>query len=543
MHYGVDYYPEHESEGRWAEDARLIAAAGFTVVRLAEFAWTRLEPAPGTFNFSWLDRAIELLHAEGLQVVLGTPTAAPPHWLTSAHPEMLVQDEWGHRSAAQSRQFVCLNNADFQAATERIVAAMARRYGRHQAVVGWQIDNEFGCHRTIRCTCPVCQGLFCNWLQTRYGTLEALNTAWGTGFWSREFTSWEQVRLPAPTPTFPNPGHVLDAYRFASERTCAYQQMQLNLLRDYAPKQWVCHNLMAFFDMLDYAALTAPLDLVTWDNYVADGTHWRDTARGHDMMRGFRHRPFWVMESPPGQVNWTRYNPDLRPSEARLRSLQAVAHGADGVVYFHWRAFRGGAEQYHSAILPHDGIPGRAYQEASELGSELARLRPLLAGTTVQPRVAIISDMASFWALQLQPHNAALANPHMYAQPWYAGLNRRNVAVEFCQPTEDLSAYQLVIAPMLHVPTPEMVANLRCYVEGGGRLLLGPRAGFKTPGNRVTDQPLPGLLADLAGVRVAEWAALPPDESRCVRGRLMLASRCYSVNLWRELLELRGASA
>jgi beta-galactosidase len=250
------------------------------------------------------------------------------------------------------------------------------------------------------------------------------------------------------------------------------------------------------------------------------------------------------MESPPGQVNWTRYNPDLRPNEARLRSLQAVAHGADGVFYFHWRAFRNGAEQYHSAILPHDGIPGRAYREASALGAELSQLHSLLDGTTVRAEVAIIEDMASYWALQHQPHNAALADPRRYVRPWYNALRRRNVAVEFCQPDEDLSDYRLVIAPALHVVTPAVAGNLRRYVENGGLLIIGPRSGFKEPSNRVTDLPLPGLLGDLAGVRVAEWAALPPGQTRSLCGSDgVLTGTRASVELWRELLELRGATA
>lgn len=540
MQYGVDYYPEHEPEERWAVDAERIAAAGFTTVRLADFAWARLEPRAGCFSFGWLDRAITTLAAHKLKVVLCTPTAAPPQWLAHANPEILFVDAVGRRHTPQSRRFVCLNSPAFRNASARIVEALGHHYGAHPAVIAWQIDNEFGCHETTRCYCPTCQAAFRDWLKARHGSLAALNAAWGTGFWGQEYDDWDQIAAPLPTPSYHSPGHILDFYRFASDCTREYQQLQLAILRDHAPGRPICHNLMANFDQLDYADLAAPLDFVAWDNYVPDGVTWTDTARYHEQMRGLKHRPFWVLESPPGQVNWTRYNPGLRRGEARLRSLQAVAHGADGIYYFHWRAFRGGGEQYHSAILPHDGIPGRNYHEAAALGAELRSLAPLLAGSTVRAEVAIVSDMASYWALQHQPHSAALADPQEYVRPWYAALRRRNIAVEFCRPDEDLSTFRLVVAPSLHMLAPAAAVNLRRYVEQGGTLIIGPRSGFKEPSNRVTELPLPGALADLVGVRVTEWAALPPGERRSLR--FSTSGQTCTAFQWRELLELRGAA-
>lgn len=541
MFYGVDYYPEHDPQSRWATDAKLIAEAGFTVVRLAEFAWSRLERQAGKYEFAWLDRAIDLLAQHGLKIVLGTPTAAPPQWLAEAYPEILHVDQHGRRASAQSRRFVCMSSPLYRAHSAAITQALAEHYGKHPAVVAWQVDNEFGCHNSTRCFCESCQAAFRTWLERRYSTLDQLNAAWGTVFWSREYSAWSQVLLPLPTSAEHSPSHVLDSYRFASDMVGEYQHIQIAILRDFSPGRPICHNYMGNFDQIDYAALSQPLDVVAWDNYVPDGVEWYDTARYHDTMRGFKHRPFWVIESPPAHVNWTTYNPDMRFGEARLRSLQAVAHGADGMFYFQWRAFRAGSEQYHSAILPHDGIPGRLFHEAAALGTELATLAPLLNNTAPQPKVAILNDMDSYWALQHQPHSALLADPQLYLRPWYTALCRRNVPVEFCQPTDDLSAYALVIAPSLHVVTDKTAANLREHVEAGGTLVIGPRSGFKEPTNQVTSMPLPGLLAEIAGVRVVEWATLLPNEQRTLEPVGDALGETTSVMFWRELLELQGA--
>ncbi|MEM8531427.1 MAG: beta-galactosidase [Chloroflexota bacterium] len=543
MHYGVAYYPEQWSEETWSRDAALMAQAGLTVVRLAEFAWTRLETHAGHFTFEWLDRVIDCLAEHQLKIVLGTPTAGPPHWLVTSHPDMLFVTAEGRRMAPQSRRFICLNNNHFRAASERIVTALAQRYGRHPAVIGWQIDNEFGCHDTVRCYCTQCQTGFREWLQTRYGSLDHLNKAWGTVFWSQEYNEWEQIAPPQPTATYHNPGHVLDFYRYSAATVCDYQQMQITILRDYTHNQFICHNFMAGFDQLEHSQMSQPLDMVTWDNYIDEGMDWHDVARFHDMIRGLKHQPFWIMESPPAQVNWTRHNPTLRHGEARLRSWHAIAHGADGIFYFHWRAFRSGAEQLHSAILPHDGLPGRVYDETAALGQELKQVQPLLTGTSIRAKVAILTDIASHWSLQHQPHNEALSDPSLYIQPWYRALLRRNIAVEFCQPDEDLEAYQLVIAPSLHILTDQIANNLQRYVSQGGTLILGPRTGWRETSNTMTSLPLPGLLADLAGVRVTEWASLPPGQVRHVHRKSAGISDSYEATLWYELLELHNATA
>ncbi len=543
LHYGVDYYPEHWPEATWARDAELMRAAGFTVVRIAEFAWTKLEPREGEFDWGWLDRAIETLHTAGIAVVLGTPTATPPRWLTLAHPAVLFVDATGHTASPISRRFVCLGNETFRDHTTRIVWAMAERYAKHPAIIGWQIDNEFGCHDTTRCYCDDCQRRFRDWLRARYGTLDALNEAWGTVFWSHTFTAWEQILPPLPTPTYWNPSHDLDWRRFSSQTTVSYQQEQIDLIRQAAPSHWVTHNFMAFYDGLDYTDLARGLDFVSWDNYVPEGTTPAISARYHDEMRGYKHRPFWVIESPIAQVNWTRYNADLRRGEGRLRSWQAIGHGADAIFYFQWRGFRGGAEQFHSAVLGADGVPRRLYREAEQLGRELAALGPQLMGSEVKAEVAIVTTRDTYWAAQIQPHTELLRDPARWIAPWHDALYRRNIAVEYCLPTDDLSGYKLVIAPSLFLVSPAEVTQLRAFVEAGGTLIIGARSGVKAPSNVVVTEPLPGLLRTLAGVEVTEWAALPPNATKTIVGNGHDLSGELTVQTWCESLELHGATA
>ncbi len=538
MYFGADYYPEHWPEERWAEDARLMRQAGFNVARLAEFAWALLEPEEGRYNFEWLDRAIDILAEHDLQTVLGTPTPAPPPWLVIAYPEVLPVDEHRRVKGPGSRHHRCANSPAYQEYTRRIVTAIAERYGQHPNVIGWQTDNEFGCHETARCYCERCATAFRRWLRERYGDLAALNDAWGAAFWSQVYTTWEQVPLPWAAPAQHNPGLLLDFYRFSSDSWVSYQQMQIDILRRLAPGQFITHNLMppTLFDLLDYHQLSAPLDFVSWDNYHFYGAAPAIVAASHDIMWGFRQANFWVMEQQAGQINWSVYNPALRPGQVRLKTYQDVAHGADGVVYFRWRAARSGSEQYHSGLLDHAARPTRGYHEAQRIGEELKRLAPLLEGTAPHPQAAILYDYDSRWVLEMQPHNqqlTGLASLRAYFLNVYEAFYRRNVPVTFVHPLADLSSYRLVWAPALNVVSQEIADHLAAYVEEGGTLLLGPRAGFKDECNRVVGQPLPGLLAEMAGVTLEEFDSPPPEIVNAVRfgeGQEIPAS------LWHEML-------
>ncbi len=533
MKLGVCYYPEHWPEDRWPEDARLMRAAGLDLVRIAEFAWAKMEPAEGRYDWSWLDRAIDTLAAAGLQVVLGTPTATPPAWLVRAHPEVLPVDSQGRVRQFGSRRHYCANSPVYRDYTTRIVTALAHRYAAHPAVVGWQIDNEFGCHDTARCYCPRCAAAFREWLKARYGSLEALNQAWGTVFWSQTYSGWEQILPPNLTVTEPNASQVLDYYRFSSDSVVAYQQLQLDLLRRLTHGQRITHNLMGNFPDLDYHKLSQPLDFVCWDSYPtgyaevqAESLYLPDEPRPpvaydvgdpyvtgfcHDLTRGLKQGPYWVMEQQPGGINWARLNPGVRPGAVRLWTWHALGSGAEAVVYFRWRACRFAQEQYHTGLLKHDASPDTGYEEVLRLLPEREQMARL-AAEPVQPQVAMLLDYNDLWALQLQPHHRDFGYLRLLFR-YYAALARLGLAVDLVSPQADLGRYKLVLAPSLHLAGEALAVALERYVEAGGALLLGVRSGFKTPTNLVTDQPLPGALHRLAGASVRYWHALPPGVS------------------------------
>ena len=565
MPLGVDYYPEHWPAARWVTDARLMRDAGLEIVRLAEFAWARLEPTEGEFDWDWLDRAVETLVAEGLQVVLCTPTAAPPAWLARNYPDILPVDKHGHRHSFGGRRHYCANSPAYREHTRRIVDALATRYSQHPDVIGWQIDNEFGGGKTARCYCHHCVRAFRSWLRRRYGHLDALNEAWGTVFWSQDYTDWSQIEAPGLSAEKPNPSHVLDYYRFSSDSWVDYQQIQIDHLRaKTSAAQFITTNLMGLFSDLDYYKLSAPLDFITWDNYpTGHAERWRAllyppgpagdtgatsqaydagdpaiTGLAHDLMRAMKDKPFWIMEQQPGHINWGDYNPAPYPGAVRLWTWEDIAHGADTVVFFRWRACPYAQEQYHSGLLRHDGAPAQGLRDVRAMRPEQAAMAAI-QGTSVPAEVALLHSYDDLWAIGLQPHNRDFGYlRHLFT--YYRALQRAGVPTDVTPPTRDLSRYKLVIAPTLFLVDETLTQNLRRYVEGGGHLVLSVRSGFKTTSNRVVDTALPGLLVDLVGATVEEWHSLPPGVTYPLE-MVKASERPFSVGLWAEALQPSSA--
>jgi len=545
FYFGVDYYPEQWSQERWPEDARLMAEAGFNVVRLAEFAWSKMEPQGGQYDFDWLDRAISILASRGIQVVLGTPTASPPPWLMSKHPDLFRVREDGVRVTFGNRREYCPNNPLYHEYTRHIVTQMAEHYAHHPAVIGWQIDNEFG----DRCYCPVCAAAFREWLRRRYGSLDTLNQKWGTIFWSHVYSDWAEIPMPLTTGGSPNPGLALDFARFASDSYVAYQRMQIDLLRAQCPRHWITHNFMGFkYDRINYFDLAQDLDLVVWDNYPR--TQWNmqaevdpsHAALAHDTMRGIKRQNFWVMEQQAGPGGWEVVSVMPRPGELRLWAYQAIAHGADSIVFFRWRTARFGTEEYWYGLLNHDAHPSRRYQEIKRMGTEIKRAGAQICGSTVKPTVALILSYDSRFAFQIQANNPQFNYAEHFHQVYRAFYNR-HVPVDVVSPTADLSAYKLVVAPALHLVTDGIADHLRRFVQAGGVLVVTPRTGVKDDSNAVVNLPLPGLLADLCGVKIEDYDSLPADVSQAlefVRPELATVHP-PSARVWCDILTPDGA--
>ncbi|HEX2914918.1 MAG TPA: beta-galactosidase [Chloroflexia bacterium] len=510
---GVDYYPEHWPEERWAQDARLMREAGLKLVRIGEFAWSRLEPQAGYYDFEWLDRAIETLASENLKVIIGTPSATPPAWMVAAHPEMLPVDINGRTYGFGGRRHYCPSSPYYREQSVRMASLEAAHYARNPAVVGWQVDNEQGNHGTTRCYCACCHTGFQNWLKQRYGTLEKLNEAMGTVFWSQEYSAWEQIPLPGFAPTNHNPSLELNFFRYASASAVEFSNLQVAAIREYFPAErgFITTNIFPQDDHINFYDLSRELDFISWDNYPHGTTGPAHVTFHHDWIWGFKRLPAWVMEQQLGPINWTKYNPPVPPGQARSWSAHNAAKSAGATVYFRWRESRFGQEQYHSAFLRHDARPTRAYRELQETHQELENL-PADYWQRGPARVALLFSYDDMWALQLEPNNEAF-NYNELVRNIHASLLARHIPCDVLPrgtQLEVLSDYALVL-----VPAPLLIDEAENqvwqeYVKSGGKLLLTMRAGVKSQSNVWTDQTLPGGMSEFLGARVEESLSFPP---------------------------------
>ncbi len=519
MKLGVCYYPEHWPESRWADDARRMAEIGLSRVRIGEFAWSRIEPAPGRFDWAWLDRAIETLHAEGLGVILGTPTATPPKWLVDQMPDMLAHDQHGRPRGFGSRRHYCFSHAGYAKQCDRIVATMAERYGAHPAVVAWQTDNEYGCHDTAISWSPAARDAFRVWLADKYGDVAALNTAWGNVFWSMEYRDFAEIELPNLTVTVPNPAHELDFRRFSSDQVVHFNRRQVEILRRHSPGRDVVHNFMGFFTQFDHHAVSADLDVAGWDSYPLGFLeqfwfsaeeklayqrqgHPDIAAFHHDLYRGCKaDGRWWVLEQQPGPVNWARYNPAPLPGMVRLWTLEAMAHGAELLCYFRWRQAPFAQEQMHAGLLRPDSVDDIGAHEARAVASEIAALPA--AGRRAK-QVALVFDYTSAWVTDIMPQGQGFSGLRV-AFEYYSALRRAGLDVDIVPPNADLTGYAMVVLPCQPIVPDrltERLAALTCPV------LIGPRSGSKTADFAIPPNLAPGPLQDILPLKVVRVESL-----------------------------------
>jgi beta-galactosidase len=545
---GVCYYPEHWNEALWADDARRMRELGIEFVRIGEFAWSRLEPTRGAYDFGWLDRAIDVLGKAGLKVVLGTPTATPPKWLMDEHPDIAPVDEQGRVRGFGSRRHYSFSSETYWRESRAIVEVLAKRYGNHPALVGWQTDNEYGCHLTVLSWGAEDLTAFRNWLRKTYQTTDQLNEAWGNVFWSMEFNSFDEVSLPNLTVTESSPAARLDFWRFQSNQVAGYDRMQCDIIRKHSPGRFITHNFMGFFNEFDHWKLGENLDIASWDSYPVGFTEqfpfsedehvrWAETAHPdiapfhHDLYRGVGRGRFWVMEQQPGPVNWAPWNPVPKPGMIRLWTWEALAHGAEVVSYFRWRQAPFAQEQNHAGLnlagLSEWSVGGR---EALQVGEELDALDTLPVSR--QAKVAIVYDYEASWITRIQPQGQDFRY-HELVFRWYEAVRRLGLDVDFVPQGHALDGYDLVMVPSLpHVSD----GALSAFENAKGVILYGPRTGSKTRHFSIPEGLSPGPLRELLGLRVTQVSSLRPGLSEGVTGQAS-----GQAMRWREYVETDAA--
>ena len=509
MYYGGDYNPEQWPEEVWPEDIRRMKEAGVNFVSLGIFSWAKIQPSEGEFEWGWLDRVIDLLHEGGIQVNLATATASPPPWATQKYPEMLPRDENGATYGPGSRQHYAPTSPVYRRLASELVSAIASRYAKHPAVVMWHVNNEYGCHVNYDYS-DNARDAFQEWLHRKYGTIEALNAAWGTAFWSQVYTAFDQILPPRKAPTSLNPGGALDFKRFTSDALLELYVMERDIIKAAGATQPVSTNFMGAFPPLDYWRWAQEVDVITDDCYPDpnDPESFRAAAFARDLMRSLKPgTPWLLMEQSTGALNWRHTNAPKAPGQMAALSAQAVGHGADGIMFFQWRQARRGSEKFHSAMLPQAGTETRIWREVTGLGATLAKL-PVMASDS-QARVAVVFDWENWWALAHPDHPVQLDYAHL-VQRWYAALHTQHVSIDFVQPTSDLTHYGLVIVPHLYLLTDAGARNLSSYAAQGGHLFVSAFTDVVDQDDAFRDGGFLMGLRDALGITVEEFGALVP---------------------------------
>jgi beta-galactosidase len=535
--YGGDYNPEQWPEQVWDSDVKRMREAGVNLVSVAVFAWALLEPEPGTYRFDWLDRVLERLDGAGIRVDLATATASPPPWLSARHPEILPVDRDGRRAWPGGRQAFCPSSPVYRERALALVEQLANRYRGHPALAMWHAGNEYGGHNAY-CYCDVSAAAFRTWLERRYGTVDALNQAWGTAFWSQRYGDWDQVLPPRHTLTFGNPTQALDFRRFSSDELLDNFRAERDLLHRLAPGVPVTTNFMVirFFDKADYWAWGPEVDLVANDHYLdaADPAAHVELALCADITRGLAAgEPWLLLEHATSAVNWQPRNLAKLPGQLRRNSLQHVARGADGVCFFQWRASRAGAEKYHSAMLPHTGTDTKVWREVTGLGATLGALAEV-RGTRVVADAALVWDWQAWWACDLDAHPSVEVRYLDQVHALYRALWELGVTVDVVAPGADLSPYRLAFVPALYLVTDAAAESIRRWVSNGGHAVVTFFSGIVDQHDHVRLGGYPGAFRDLLGVRTEEFFPLAEGERVGIDGG-------GTATVWTELLHLDGA--
>ena len=541
--FGADYYPEHWPRERWETDAKMMRDLGLDVVRMGEFSWFKMEPEEGRFDFAWLDEAIALLASYGIKTILGTPTAAPPVWIIEQDPTIEPMDDQGRRRHFGGRHHDCQSHPGYRAHIKRFVTAYAEHFGSNPNVIGWQVDNELGNSHDELCFCPHCENRFRQWLKEKYGTVDELNTHWGTAFWSQGYNSFDQVHAPRMTAAGKNPSQELDWKRFCSDLILEFHDFQAKILRAYAPDKFITQNMMGFSDKVSYYELGKQLEFASHDQYpggffLGKTPELPDSRQAAelDFIRSVKQAPYAIMEQQSGITGWQIMGRAPRPGQLGVWAAQSVAHGADAIVFFRWRSCAAGTEQYWHGLLPHSGIPGRTYREAASFIRAMKPLMLEMKGAMPRAEAAILYSYDQEYAIRIQPHHPDL-NYIEHLRIYYQALYRRGIPLGFVSAEQDFSPYRALIAPLHYLNSPQSTEKLLTYAANGGTLVLTMRTGVKAMDNIcLTDGPLPVGFSEVAGVTVEEYDCLLYGENSVVWDGIS-----YPCQKWCDILSPHGA--
>ena len=543
---GVCYYPEHWPEDMWISDAQSMYKNGIRWVRIAEFAWSRIEPEPKNFDWKWLDKAVDILGNAGLKIVMCTPTATPPRWLINQMPDMLAVDQNGRKRKFGSRKHYSFSHKGYQKESQRITQAVAERYGNNSFIQAWQTDNEFGCHETTYSWCQSSLQEFRNWLKIKYQSIEKLNEEWGNVFWSMEYSSFEDIDLPNLTVTEANPAHHFAFRRFSSDQVKNFNSQQVKIINQFSPNRPVSHNYMGHFIEFDHYKVSEDLDIAAWDSYpLGFLQNMQSIAREdkkllfecynigdpdfqayhHDLYRGMGR--LWVMEQQPGPVNWAKYNPVPLPGAVRMWTWEAFAHDAEVVSYFRWRQAPYAQEQMHAGLMHCDNSPAMGSKEALQVSKEIQEIE---LPPTEKAEIALIHDYEACWMTEIDGQTQDFHYTRLMLD-FYKSIRMNGGSLDIIGKNTDFTGYKLIIIPSFVHLDEEIFSRITL---SGAKILAGPRTGVKTNGFQIPHN----LSLEGLGFKVTRVNALPQElpievEWKGIKGH---------INVWREQGQCSGTS-
>ncbi len=536
--HGGDYNPEQWPIETWDEDVRLMQRAGWNIATLPVFGWGNLQLGENEWNFTWLDQVIEKLHSGGIRLCLATGTAATPPWIDQAYPDILRTDSKGVKRRHGGRHTCCPHSPNFARLSTGLATKMAERYGSHPALLLWHISNEYG----ETCYCNLCAEAFRSWLKVRYGTLAELNFRWNMAFWGQTYTDWSQIEPPVENAQRNFQGLLIDYDRFQSESLHNQCLAEMEVLRRITPQIPITTNFMGTFKPLDYHKWAPDLDIISWDSYPARNATPSQIALRHSLMRGLKDgQPWMLMEQTPSQQNWQSYNSLKRPGVMRLWSYQAMAHGADAVMYFQWRRSPGAQEMLHGAVVEHAGREdARVFKEVAALGAELARIEKVTLGGRVKTDVAFLFDWENWWAVEYSSGPSVDLKYIKVMETLYSALFDLGIVADVVSPNSDLSGYRLIVAPALKMVKPGVAESIKAAVQGGASFITTFFSGITDATDRAFTNGYPGPLSDLLGIWVEESDALAQDDRNGLHFSDQSESQC---SLLCDRIQLQGAEA